>query len=304
MSQQSPDRSTATRPARPDASMSLLNNVMDHSLDDGYAEAAARRREEGREGLPRTLRSKLWLAAGLVVAALVVTLGAAEARISAPVVAKEREELIDRIDAETKTADTLESEVDELRADVSERQRKALERHGGDQGELVALLAGATPVEGPGVKLVVDDAKSTDQGGGGPRESTSFSDTGRVRDRDMQRVVNGLWESGAEAIAINGQRLTQLSAIRAAGDAILVDNRPLVPPYTVLAVGNGKRLANVFRDSADGQYLNALKESFDIRTSMSDQEKLRLPAAPSLIVRTAEPKAAGRGAADTGKGTS
>lgn len=304
MSQQSPDRSTASPPARPDASMSLLNNVMDHSLDDGYAEASARRRADGSAGLPRTLKSKLGLAAGLVVAALVVTLGAAEARISAPVVAKEREELIDRIDAETQAADTLESEVDELRSDVSERQRKALERHGGDQGQLVALLAGATPVEGPGVKLTVDDAKNTDQGGGGPRESTGFADTGRVRDRDMQRVVNGLWESGAEAIAINGQRLTALSAIRAAGDAILVDNRPLVPPYTVLAVGDGKKLVTAFQDSADGQYLQALKESFDIRTSISDQAEVRLPAAPSLIVRTAEPKAAGSGAADTGKGTS
>ncbi|MFC8730522.1 DUF881 domain-containing protein [Streptomyces bacillaris] len=304
MSQQPPDRSTPSPPVRPDASMSLLNNVMDHSLDEGYAEASARRKADGSAGLPRTLRSKLWLAAGLVVAALVVTLGAAEARVSAPVVAKEREELIDRINAETRAADTLESEVDALRHDVSERQRKALEQHGGDQGELVALLSGATPVEGPGVKLVVDDAKNTDQGGGGPRESSSFADTGRVRDRDMQRVVNGLWEAGAEAIAINGQRLTALSAIRAAGDAILVDNRPLVPPYTVLAVGDGKNLAAAFRDSADGQYLNALKESFDIRTSLSDQAKVRLPAAPSLIVRTAEPKAAGSDAAESGKGTS
>ncbi|WP_407704661.1 DUF881 domain-containing protein [Streptomyces microflavus] len=304
MSQQPPDRSTPSQTGRPDASMSLLNNVMDHSLDDGYAEASARRRADGSAGLPRTLKSKLGLAAGLVVAALVVTLGAAEARVSAPVVAKEREELIDRINAETRAADTLESDVDKLRTDVSERQRKALERHGGDQGELVALLSGATPVEGPGVKLVVDDAKNTDQGGGGPRESSSFADTGRVRDRDMQRVVNGLWESGAEAIAINGQRLTALSAIRAAGDAILVDNRPLVPPYTVLAVGDGKNLAAAFQDSADGQYLNALKESFDIRTSLSEQAKVRLPAAPSLIVRTAEPKAAGSDAAESGKGTS
>lgn len=284
--------------------MSLLNNVMDHSLDDGYAEASARRKADGSAGLPRTLKSKLGLATGLVVAALVVTLGAAEARVSAPVVAKEREELIDRIDAETRAADTLESDVDELRSDVSERQRKALEPHGGDQGELVALLSGATPVEGPGVKLVVDDAGNTDQGGGGPRESSSFADTGRVRDRDMQRVVNGLWESGAEAIAINGQRLTALSAIRAAGDAILVDNRPLAPPYTVLAVGDGKSLAAAFRDSADGQYLDALRESFDIRTTLTDQDKVRLAAAPSLIVRTAEPKAAGSDAAESGKGTS
>ncbi|MFI6644217.1 DUF881 domain-containing protein [Streptomyces sp. NPDC050504] len=299
MSQQPPVRSTASPRARPDASMSLLTNVMDHSLDDGYAEAAARRAADGSAGLPRTLKAKLGLAACLVLAALVVTVGAAQARIAAPVLAKEREELIDRIESETADADRLEKDVDALRKSVSERQRKALEKHGGDQGELVGLLAGATEVTGPGLKLVVDDAKDTDQGGGGPRESTGFSDTGRVRDRDMQRVVNGLWQSGAEAIAINGQRLTALSAIRAAGDAILVDNKPLVPPYTVLAVGDGKELSTAFQDSADGQYLHALQENFGIRTGISQQEKVRLPAAPSLIVRTAEPKAA-----ETGKGTS
>lgn len=286
--------------------MSLLTNVMDHSLDDGYAEATAKRKADGSAAMPRTLKAKLGLAAGLVLAALVVTLGAAEARVSAPVLAKERGELIERIDTETSAADKLESQVDKTRDDVGERQRKALEKHGGDQGQLVALLSGATAVKGTGVKLVVDDAKGTDQGGGGPRETSSFTDTGRVRDRDMQRVVNGLWQSGAEAIAINGQRLTALSAIRAAGDAILVDNKPLVPPYTVLAVGDGKRLSTAFEDSADGQYLRALKDTFDIRTSMSVQDEVRLPAAPSLIVRTAEPKAAdtGSGAADTGKGTS
>ncbi|UYQ60993.1 DUF881 domain-containing protein [Streptomyces peucetius] len=308
MSQQPPVRRTGSPPARPDASMSLLTNVMEHSLDDGYAEATARRAEAG--GLPRTLRAKLGLAAGLVLAAAVVTLGAAEAQIAAPVRAKEREELIDRVQAQTDGADALERDVEALRKDVEERQRKALNTQGGEQGETVSLLAGATEVEGAGVKLVVDDAESTDQGGGGPRESSGFSDTGRVRDRDMQRVVNGLWESGAEAIAINGQRLTALSAIRAAGDAILVDNRPLVPPYTVLAVGDGRKLRSAFQDSADGQYLQVLKEDFGIRTTISAEETVRLPAAPSLIVRTAEPKTAGAGrsggpaTAETEKGTS
>ncbi|MEU7584076.1 DUF881 domain-containing protein [Streptomyces sp. NPDC041068] len=296
MPQQPPVRSTPSRPRRPDASMSLLTTVMDHSLDEGYAEAAARKKARGDSGVPRPLRAKLGLAAGLVLAALVVTVGAAQARIAAPVVAKEREELIDRVEEATAGADKLEDDVDELRDDVGERQRAALKKHGGSQGELVGLLSGATEVQGPGVKLVVDDKKEADQGGGGPRESAGFSDTGRVRDRDMQRVVNGLWQSGAEAISINDQRLTALSAIRAAGDAILVDNRPLVPPYTVLAVGDGKRLSTRFQNSRDGQYLHALQENFGIRTSISVSDELVLPAAPSVTVRTAEPKA--------GKGTS
>ncbi|MFF8379927.1 DUF881 domain-containing protein [Streptomyces sp. NPDC015661] len=309
MSQQPPVRSTGSPPPRPDASMSLLNNVIDHALDDGYAEATARRAAEGG-GMPRNLRAKLGVAAGLLLAAVVVTVGAAEARISAPVVAKERQDLIDRIEKETSTADQLEEDVERIRTEVGDRQRQALQQHGGDQAELVALLSGATAVHGPGVKLVVDDAKGTDSGGGGPRESSGFSDTGRVRDRDMQRVINGLWESGAEAVAINGQRLTSLSAIRAAGDAILVDNKPLVPPYTVLAIGDGQRLSTAFQDSADGQYLHALVENFGIRSRISAEGDVRLPAAPSLTVRTAEPRGAGvatpsgRATADTGKGTS
>ncbi|MFF4276578.1 DUF881 domain-containing protein [Streptomyces sp. NPDC001536] len=271
--------------------MSLLTNVMDHSLDDGYAEAAARKKAAGDSGMPKTLRAKLGLAAGLVLAALVVTVGAAQARVAAPVVAKEREELIDRIDRETDAADKLEDSVDELRDEVSARQREALRNSGGSgQADLVGILSGATAVHGPGVKLVVNDAKEATTGGDGdPRETSGFSDTGRVRDRDMQRVVNGLWESGAEAISINGQRLTALSAIRAAGDAILVDNRPLVPPYTVLAVGDGQRLSTRFQNSADGLYLHALQENYGIRTSISTEDDLRLPAAPSVIVRTAQP---------------
>ncbi|MEU0408616.1 DUF881 domain-containing protein [Streptomyces griseorubiginosus] len=298
MPQQPPIRSTPTHPSRPDASMSLLTNVMDHSLDDGYAEAAARKKAAGDSGLPKTLRAKLGLAVGLVLAALVVTVGAAQARVAAPVVAKERQELIDRIDRESDTADKLEESVDKLRDDVSARQREALKESGDSgQADLVDILSGAAEVHGPGVKLVVNDAKEATTGGdGNPRETSGFSDTGRVRDRDMQRVVNGLWESGAEAVSINGQRLTALSAIRAAGDAILVDNKPLVPPYTVLAVGDGQRLSTRFQNSADGLYLHALQENYGIRTAISVEDDLRLPAAPSVIVRTAEPR--------TEKGTS
>ncbi len=270
--------------------MSLITNVMDHSLDDGYAEAAARKRRLGTGGLPRTLRAKLGLAAGLVLAACIVTLGAAQARVAAPVVAKEREELIDRIDEETAAADRLEKSVDELRAEVSARQREALRDSGGDRSTLTGILSGATPVHGPGVRLVVNDAENSGDGGDGdPRSTSGFSDTGRVRDRDLQRVVNGLWESGAEAVSINGRRLTALSAIRAAGDAILVDNKPLVPPYTVLAVGDGEELGDRFQNSADGVYLHVLQESYGIRTALSVEDDVRLPAAPSVTVRTAQP---------------
>ncbi|MFF3561381.1 DUF881 domain-containing protein [Streptomyces sp. NPDC002574] len=309
MPQQHPDRSSPSDRAvnrRPDASMSLLTNVMEHSLDDGYAEAAARRGETGTSRLPGSLRGRLVLAFGLVLAAIVVTVGAAQTQVAAPTLAKERQKLIDRIQSETSAADELQGNVDTLRDDVAARQREALKEQGGGGAEQVALLAGATPVTGPGINVEIDDAKEASSGGGGnPRTTSGFSDTGRVRDRDMQRVVNGLWESGAEAISVNGQRLTALSAIRAAGDAILVDNRPLVPPYTISAIGNPQHLSTSFQDSADGQYLHVLHENYGIRVSISQEEKLSLPAAPSLIIRyaTPVPSAGSPDANGTGKGT-
>lgn len=276
--------------------MSLLTNVMEHSLDEGYAEAAARQGAEGRAGLPRTLRAKLGLAGGLLLAALVVTVGGAQARVDAPTLAKERGELIDRVHQRTAATDTLQQQVDRLRGTVRDMQNKALNQPDGPHGDTTALLAAATPVHGPGVTLVVDDAKnSTTSDGDGPRHSTDFSDTGRVRDRDLQRVVNGLWASGAEAVSVNGERLTSLSAIRAAGEAILVDNKPLVPPYTVLAIGNGSHLADAFTHSVDGRYLKVLHDNYGVRYTISAQNEVRLPAASGLLVRTAQPVKTGKG---------
>lgn len=287
--------------------MSLLTNVMEHSLDDGYAEAAARRGQAGTSRFPTSLSGRLGLTCGLVLAAVVVTVGAAQAHRAAPTEAKERQKLIDRVQSETGSADSLEKDVDGLRDTVSAEQHAALRNRGGDGSGLPELPSGATPVHGPGVRLTVDDAEEASEGGtGGPPGSNGFSDTGRVRDRDMQRVVNGLWASGAEAISINGQRLTALSAIRAAGDAILVDNRPLVPPYTVLAIGDGEKLSTAFQDSSDGQYLHVLEQNYGIRVSVTVEKDVRLAAAPSLIVRYARPAAGSSGQADateTGKGS-
>ncbi len=273
--------------------MSLLTAITEHSLDDGYAEAAARRGAVGASRLPEALSGRLGPALGL--AALVVTLGAAQAHVSAPAVAEQRQRLVDRVRSETASDDTLRKQVDSLRAAVSAEQAAALERHGDDDLP-VELAAAAVPVHGPGVRLVLDDAADASQGGaGGPRQSDGFSDTGRVRDRDMQQVVNALWASGAEAVALNGQRLTALSAIRDAGQAILVDNRPLVPPYTVLAIGDGKRLSAAFQRSAGGAYLRALRRDYGIRAGTGVRPDLRLPAAPSLVLRYARPEAAENG---------
>ncbi|MFJ5231494.1 DUF881 domain-containing protein [Kitasatospora sp. NPDC088391] len=274
---------------RPDASMSLLTTVMDHSLDDGYAEAARARGAEGSSRLPATARGRLVLAVGLALAAAVVTVGAVNTQAAAPVLAKERDALVSRVNDANKAADALQRQVEQDRDRVEQAQAQALAS--GDDGGVAELAArtGTGEITGPGVKLVIDDASGTGAGGNvsDPRNAESFGNSGRVKDHDLQYAVNGLWLAGAEAVSVNGQRLTALSAIRAAGDAILVDNRPLVPPYTVLAIGDGPRLAQSFQDNEGGRYLKIIQDSYGIRSTVTAQKSLTLPAALGVTLRVA-----------------
>ncbi|MFD8600187.1 DUF881 domain-containing protein [Kitasatospora sp. NPDC059646] len=273
---------------RPDASMSLLTTVMDHSLDDGYAEAARARGAEGRSRLPSTARGRLVLALGLALAATVVTVGAVNTQEAAPVLAQERDALVSRVNEANKAADALQRQVEQDRAKVDEAQAQALQSDDGGLARLAAQ-AGTGAITGPGVKLVIEDASGTGTGGNvsDPRNAEGFGNKGRVQDHDLQYAVNGLWLAGAEAVSVNGQRLTALSAIRAAGDAILVDNRPLVPPYTLLAIGDGPRLAQAFQDNEAGHYLKVIQDSYGIRSSVSAQKSLTLPAAAGVTLRVA-----------------
>nr|BEK69856.1 hypothetical protein KPHV_70830 [Kitasatospora purpeofusca] len=269
--------------------MSLLTNVMDHSLDEGYAEAAAARGGDGPYRIPGTVRGLVTLGAGLALVGAVITVGAVNAHKAEPTLAKERDALIHRINDANGSADHLQQQVQDLRRKVDSTQRQALAPGEGDPAALAGAV-GLGEVTGPGVKLVVEDAAGTGAGGNvDPRAGQGFSNSGRLRDRDLQLVVNGLWASGAEAVSINGQRLTALSAIRAAGEAVLVDNRPLVPPYTVQALGDGPRLLAAFESAMAGQYLRLLQEKYGIKSTLSAQKSLTLPAAVGVSLRTAQP---------------
>ncbi|MET8539391.1 DUF881 domain-containing protein [Kitasatospora sp. NPDC004799] len=274
---------------RPDASMSLLTNVMDHSLDEGYAEAAAARGGARDSRMPGTLQGLLTLGAGLALVGAVVTVGAVNAHKAEPSLAKERDALIHRINDSNTSADHLQKQVQELRLKVDSTQQQALASGDADPGGVTGAV-GLGQVTGPGLKLVLEDAAGTGLGGNvDPRAGQGFSNSGRLRDRDLQLVVNGLWGSGAEAIAINGQRLTALSAIRAAGEAVLVDNRPLVPPYSIQAIGDGSKLLGAFEKDMAGQYLRLLQEQYGIKSTLSVQKSLTLPAAVGVTLRTAQP---------------
>lgn len=111
----------------------------------------------------------------------------------------------------------------------------------------------------------------------------------RVLDLDLQILANGLWQAGAEAIAINGHRLSTLTAIRSAGDAITVDYRSLTGPYRVEAIGDPRTLPARFAETPAGAWWTELSRNRGMRFDVSEARTLNLPADPGITLRHAKP---------------
>lgn len=291
---------TGARPGqRPDASMTLITSMLERPLDPGYA-AAAERRE--RAGLSRatSLRSP-GLVVFLVVIGVLVGIAAVQLRGGDTTKQRTKASLIERIERQQEDVDAQAAQAGALRSEIAALDAETLREVSeglADEVERLSLVAGAVPVRGPGFVVTIDDAESTGSEGSNsdPRGDSGPKD-GKVIARDLQIVTNSLWEAGAEAVSINGQRLTTTAAIRFAGEAILVDYRPLKRPYVVTAIGDPGSLPATFAEGSGGTYLSTLKNSFGIRVSTVVRKEVTIPASATLGTRSAKPAARLGGAA-------
>lgn len=148
-----------------------------------------------------------------------------------------RLELVDLIRAEDARVHRLRAAVTDLREQLAELEAS----HAGGLGELrdevqaLAVRAGGAALEGPGVTVVLDDSSSRRSPTGDPNDLL-------VHERDIQTVVNALWAAGAEAVAVNGERLTATSAVRCAGNTLLLHGALHSPPYRIEAIGDPREL--------------------------------------------------------------
>ena len=319
----------------PASSMALLRDLMRDDVGLEYAEAArgrsARRaststeppgrgtaqprdRErapepggEGRSGpgpevseLPRSRRSWAFLLTVTLVAA-VLAVGLVQRRADQPAADAARHALLDRAVAAEDRVTALETSIASARDELAALQAAALADSA--EGELLteridrlSAATGYTPVTGPGGAVVLDDAEGIERG-----DTTA---PGRVLDSDVQTAVNGLWQAGAEAIAVNGRSLTATTAIRTAGAAILVDFKPLVPPYRVEAIG-GPNLLTAYAATSSARALDELVADYGLRVTSTASDQVDLPAATALLPTVARVPGAATSAPSptTSKGT-
>ncbi len=270
---------------------SLLDDVLAETLDPAYAQAAARR--SGTPGAATRSRGRVLVALTLAVAGLLGAVTYDQAAATAQGRQQIRAALIDDISRASEAGDELTAELEDIRVQVARTREDLLAASGVGQRALEAVTAaeqgaGAVPVRGPGllVTLANAEADADDDPVGG---ATAEDPRGRVRDGDLQLVVNALWAAGAEAISINDQRLGTTTAIRFAGEAVLVDFRPVTNPYRIRAIGPPETLSGEFLASPEVGALAVISETFGLRFEFAREDELTLPAAGTLELRSAMP---------------
>jgi uncharacterized protein YlxW (UPF0749 family) len=276
---------------------SLLDAVLAETLDPAYAHAAAQRAEEGAVG-PARRRSRrtagLAVALTMVVAGFLLAVAYHQAAVTVQGRQQVRAALVADIHRESAVSDELTVQLEELRAEVGSTRDRLLAASTVGQRALDRLAraeegAGAVAVTGPGLVVTLANAeqKADDDPVGGTTENDP---RGRVADGDLQLVVNALWAAGAEGVSINGQRLGPATAIRFAGEAVLVDFRPVTNPYKISAIGHPETMPRAFLDNQEVTDLAWVSELYHLQFVLTRTDEVSLPAANLPELRLAAPE--------------
>lgn len=149
------------------------------------------------------------------------------------------------------------------------------------------LAAGLVAVKGPGIVLQLEDA-------GGPVPPGAGDADLRVSGRDIRTVVDQLWLAGAEAIAVNGERVVGATAVLEIGGTILVNAAYLTPPYQVAAIGEDGLYDHLTGQAGFVRFVAERAAGAGLRVSVAEPDSVLVPAyAGSVILRYGRPEEAG-----------
>lgn len=165
-----------------------------------------------------------------------------------------------RVEALTEEAAALDKEVDRLSdavdVDVPTRDPELRAQE--------AVVSGAWPVSGRGLSVALEDAPSSSLEIPGIR-----ADDLVVHQQDVQHVINALWAGGAEAMTLQGERVTSTSAFRCSGNILLLHGKVFSPPYVIEAIGEPDELQAAL-DASPGvaiyrQYVERIALGYEVQ---------------------------------------
>lgn len=264
---------------RPDASMTLLREVTDHPLDPAYEEAARRREISGaphRTWLTQAVVFLLAVALGLGLVAATQVLRAPQS-----VRNQARDVLIEQItDRQTRQTELMAANADlsQQVRDLTAEQLTASDPAMTEQLQRLALASGVEAVSGPAYVVTLSDSAQAQE------DPTTYPEE-LVQALDLQVVVNALWQAGAEAVGVNGVRVSASGAIRGAGSALFVDLVPVSSSYEVVAIGPVDAMRSAMARSSASTHLALLRDRYHIGVGTGTRQEEWLPG-----VRTTQPR--------------
>ena len=237
---------------------------------------------------PRISNDTLTLAAVIGLLGFLLVTAVLSARAAEEEQQPRRAELVGLIEQRRALVSDLDVEVEKLRIEVSKTQAAAAERSSADaaaSAELASLseMAGTVALRGRGVVVRLDNSN---------RQPASPDQAGAylIHDADLQLVINGLFAAGAEALDVNGSRVVATTPVRAAGDTIVVNFRPLSPPYVIEAIGADR---GRFDETEIARRFKRWSTLFGLGYRVEEKDDITVEAFTGRVgIRVARPKAA------------
>jgi uncharacterized protein YlxW (UPF0749 family) len=173
------------------------------------------------------------------------------------------------------------SRVAETRAQVATLEAQAAERSDSsrqlaDQVSDLRAHAGLTRIHGPGETVTLGNGKPNPAAVGNTAYLVNFT--------DVQDVVNLLFQGGAEAVAVNGRRISPASRIAGSGGTVVIDQGPaLQAPFLVAAIGNRAEMDGLLADPASLGDLKRRQRDFQVQVGWQGAGELSLPPYDSTL---------------------
>lgn len=187
---------------------------------------------------------------------------------------QERSPLIETVRGLQQQQEDLKSTILALRQQIQDVEGQGegsaqLVRQLNEELQRARLAAGLVALTGPGVVFRLEDGAGA--GGQGRPEQL-------VTAKDLRTLVEELWLAGAEAIAVNSERVLGGTAFIDIGGTVLVNSAYLAPPYTVTALGPRDLYARVSSSRGFVELVRIRAGQGGVRMSVAENGSLRVPA--------------------------
>jgi uncharacterized protein YlxW (UPF0749 family) len=180
--------------------------------------------------------------------------------------------------------DDLRDQITTLRSEIAKLEEQGqgtteLVRELNNQLEQARIAAGLIPLQGTGLVLQLNDSTL-------PVPAGAEADY-VVTARDIRSVIAELWLAGAEAISVNGERVTVSTGVLDIGNTILVNSAYLSPPYQVRAIGPTDLLDQLSLSQGWRDFIQTRRGTFGLDIQFAEPPVIDIPAfAGSLTLRS------------------